>query len=228
MKTFLSLDIGNTHPNIAVFEDGQITQTSLLQNFHDFASYPQGLACVVGALDKETQKKMQNYLRLPPIADHQFLDMPVHYAQSLGQDRLVCAYKIFQEHQGISAIIDAGTFVTVDIVDESGFRGGYILPGPQVLAQSYQRGAQLPRLEMATSLNLDELPHTTDEAIVAGMQLLYRDFFSSFFATQKPQQVFLTGGQAQVVEKLIQYKGHLVHTPHLVHESLYLIGQKLL
>src|SRR5690606_20309628 len=62
------------------------------------------------------------------------LDMPIHYTESLGEDRLIAAFNTFKNHsQEKILVIDSGSFTTVDLVTKNGFMGGYILPGKKLL-----------------------------------------------------------------------------------------------
>jgi pantothenate kinase type III len=71
-----------------------------------------------------------------------FQTMPVNYTNSIGIYRLLVAFPIY-EKQIAALVIDAGTFTTVDYVDETGFKGGVILPGLELLQNCYTSGNNL-------------------------------------------------------------------------------------
>lgn len=228
MNKFISIDIGNTHPNVALFHDGEIFKTMLLYEFDEFQEYPNGLVCLVGQIEEHFRENLSSYQLLPPIIDQMFFDMPVNYSQTLGQDRLACAYQIFSElakdDKDSFAIIDVGTFITVDLVTNKGFCGGYILPGLSLISDTYKKGALLKAIEIQTATDLEGLPHCTQEAINKGYSLMYRDFLASFIQTHKPAQIFLTGGRADHFKHLLPDQSLVKFSPHLLHKSLLAIG----
>lgn len=92
------------------------------------------------------------------------------YAQpsQLGVDRFLGALAVAHSFSGRSAVIvSAGTATTIDAVDAQGhFLGGYILPGPQMMATALHRNtAQLPQVQADWAV----FPRTTEEAIASGI-----------------------------------------------------------
>jgi type III pantothenate kinase len=113
-------------------------------------------------------------------------------------------------------IIDAGTFITVDLISSSGFRGGFILPGYQTLLNSYQTGILLPRLELATHYASSSLPHTTDDAILSAAYLMIetsiKDILNNWNVEVK--DVMITGGDAKLINNFLpgsQISNELIH-----------------
>ena len=82
------------------------------------------------------------------LCSHSQLPITVHVnePQAVGLDRLCNAVAVnSRKLQGVAAvIIDAGTAVTVDYVDEAGvFQGGAILPGLWIMAELLHRHTAL-------------------------------------------------------------------------------------
>ncbi len=67
----------------------------------------------------------------------------------VGVDRLLGALAAFSVVENACVVVDAGTAVTVDFIDESGvFHGGAILPGVQLqLSAMHEHTALLPELQ---------------------------------------------------------------------------------
>lgn len=65
--------------------------------------------------------------------------------------------------------IDAGSAITVDLVKESIYQGGFILPGLQAYLQSYQTISSALKTTLNTTLSLDTLPLTTKDGISYGI-----------------------------------------------------------
>lgn len=232
MKDFYTIDIGNSHPHLAHFHQGEIQTVQALTSASQLQNVEHGLASVVGKVSEEFSVMIKKFSHLPKLKDGHFFEMPVHYSETLGQDRLVCAYLIYQQSPGPTLLIDAGTFVTVDLLSHKGFLGGHILPGLQVLTSCYQRGDQLPviglnEFNIQELDKLNQLPHSTEEAITKTTLLMYRDFLTAFIERHKPQQIILTGGSAKTISALLPENLPKQDHPHLIHEALYLIGKKL-
>ncbi len=101
---------------------------------------------IVDWLFKQSQqvKVLDSYDRLP-------LKLNVKRPERVGLDRLFNAVAVNSRKQvGVAAVIvDAGTAVTVDYIDEVGvFQGGAILPGLGMMTDSlHKQTAALPRLK---------------------------------------------------------------------------------
>ena len=174
MTTILTIDNGNTSPSVGSFDStGCLSHIDSLSSFilsHDIHQYPTFMADVGREIPELT-----GHPRLTRVGDlrtgNTFLDMPVHYASSLGEDRLACAWKIYQENHERSILIDAGTCVTVDLIDANGFQGGYILPGIQAYLDAYRAGAALPWISNKEWNNsFGNIPQDTPESILSSCQ----------------------------------------------------------
>jgi len=88
----------------------------------------------------------------PQVAGRDF-PIPVATAveepERVGTDRLLAALAAYRRTGGACIVVDAGTAVTVDAVDERGvFLGGAILPGLGLMARALAEGtAQVPMVE---------------------------------------------------------------------------------
>ena len=130
------------------------------------------------------------------------LSAQVDFPEKVGIDRLLNAHAAKQlVHPGVPAIIvDAGSAVTVDLVDEAGFfQGGSIFPGLRLMAISLNtHTAKLPLVD-AREGN-DRLPGKHTEAamrqgilhaVAGGIDAIVRELASQ--CLQAPR-IFLTGG----------------------------------
>ncbi|HYH66139.1 MAG TPA: type III pantothenate kinase [Urbifossiella sp.] len=98
-------------------------------------------------------------------------------------------------------VIDAGSAVTVDLVDAAGvFRGGAILPGPRLMARAlHHYTAKLPDLPIDAVPSVDPPGRNTRDAIgtgimaaiMGGCQLLVDEYRA---LSQSPVTVLMTGG----------------------------------
>ena len=87
----------------------------------------------------------------------------------VGDDRLLNAAAAFDVLKQACVIVDAGTAITVDLVDGDGtFHGGAIAPGAQAMLDCLtQTTAQLPEVEFATPK--ERIGHNTVEAMLCGV-----------------------------------------------------------
>jgi type III pantothenate kinase len=141
---------------------------------------------------------VDSYRKLP-------LEVAIESPERVGLDRLLNAVaarsRLAPGQAGI--LVDAGSAVTVDLVDERGaFRGGAIFPGLRLMARSlHDYTAQLPLVEPA---RLVPPPGTsTRTAIECGITYAWAggvETLWSALATQYPSHVlFVTGGDAAIL-----------------------------
>jgi type III pantothenate kinase len=138
------------------------------------------------------------------------LDVGVDFPDKVGLDRLFNAVAVNERRAAGrgAVIVDAGSAVTVDYVDEEGrFRGGAILPGLRLMAQAlHAYTAKLPVVEVQRRLRP---PETSTEraielgvfhAVLGGIELLIRDLAARSGETHVASlPVFFGGGDAAVV-----------------------------
>jgi len=92
----------------------------------------------------------------------------VHYdsLRDVGADRIVDAAAAFAEHGGPVCVVDFGTGITFDAIDEGGqYLGGAIAPGIEIAADALvKRAAKLGRIELVVP------PHAIGTNTVNAMQ----------------------------------------------------------
>jgi len=65
--------------------------------------------------------------------------------------------------------IDAGSAITVDVVEEGRYKGGYIFPGLKAMLKSYEDISPVLKTELNKTISLLQLPTTTKEQISYGI-----------------------------------------------------------
>ncbi len=164
------------------------------------------------------------------------LQLDVRFPERVGVDRLVSTVAVNRQRalNRPAIIVDAGTAITVDVVDQQGvFQGGAILPGLRTAARS---------LALAT----DALPTTdplengqppavigkcTEEAIRSGVVWGTVGAVKELVALMRDQlqgeaQIFCTGGQGRFLAQLLG--SGVQFEPHLVLEGAAIAAQTLL
>ena len=119
------------------------------------------------------------------------LDMSKYY-ETMGVDRMVASEAI---ENGI--IIDAGSAVTVDIVKNGLFQGGFIYPGLNAMSKTYKDISCALDYKFNFDLDLNKLPKNSTDAISYGyLKTLYSE------VTSHNMNIILTGGDAKEFAKI--------------------------
>jgi type III pantothenate kinase len=142
--------------------------------------------------DMATHKLKQKYPNAINISNRIKLDTRYN---GLGIDRAItCAYV------KNALIIDAGSAITVDLMEDGKHMGGYILPGIKAIHNLYKTIS--PKLDFELEIQeLIGLPLNTKDAISYGV------FNAIFLPLQKTaktaKHIIVTGGDGEVVAKYI-------------------------
>ena len=145
-------------------------------------------------------KKLKNWISLENFVDRS------KYYQTMGIDRIVACEVI--EH-GI--VIDAGSAITVDKVQNGVYQGGFIYPGVYAMSQCYKNISPALAYPFHYGLNFDIMPKNSQDAISYGY---LKTLYSEVISHQMP--LYLTGGDAKLladifsdalVDELLLFKG---------------------
>lgn len=236
MQGLVTIDFGNTNPHAGLFHKEQ-NQWQLIKvvPWSELPLYLEQLQmnpgntsmvlCEVKARDEEINKLKEQGFLITHLKDYwrgeRFAGMPVNYAKTLGEDRLIQAFYAYKKLKENILIIDAGTYVTMDVVTSSGFLGGYIIPGIKQYFKSFQQGEQLKEVDLVGTPETS-LPHLTSHAM--------RDSYIAFAALAQKlitehsiQKVLLTGGQGALWKQFFDSQSSSVvvqEGPDLIHWAL--------
>ena len=206
----LIIDIGNTATKIAIFEQGKIKETTRCSNqsLDDLASlckrYPirKGILSSVISINEEMRHQLE---KLPfPLLEFTYqTPIPIRNLyqtpQTLGMDRLAAVVAAYtrQPHCPV-LVIDAGTCITYDFIDEQGqYQGGNISPGMEMRFQALHTFTdKLPHVKASGETPI--YGNTTETAIRAGVIRGIEHEIRGYIQQQKKNYpsllVFLTGG----------------------------------
>jgi type III pantothenate kinase len=217
----LIIDIGNTRTKFSVFNKGEVLITvpvdeflpehiDILQNEH-----PDLKQVILSAvkdyspkLKTTLQQKFEYFIELnanTPLPIENCYKTP----ETLGKDRIAAAVGGFDLYPATNLlIIDAGTAITYDILNEKHqYLGGNISPGIEMRYKAlHQFTGKLPLINQK---KFDKLyGTTTEEAIWAGVQhgVVFEvdkaiETFKEFYTNLK---VIITGGDADFFEKKLK------------------------
>jgi pantothenate kinase type III len=217
----ITIDNGNTHPNVGIFNDGVLQGVVPLDQY----SPAQGDYVLIASVGFALTLKPSFDLKSKRTKTH-FFDMKVNYAETLGDDRLIASYGLFKKMKKDEKIllVDAGTFITTDLVTSEGFQGGYIFPGITRFLKTYTESAQLPSLSKDMLFKGDdEIPHTTNDAILKATTIYLKSSIEEVIRKTSPDKIIFTGGNATDIKNLISLKVHSETDRHLIHSALLLI-----
>jgi type III pantothenate kinase len=194
---------------------------------------------VVTGVHPQRRERLADWLRqhkqrVLVLDDPAYLPLQVRVARPdhVGIDRLFDAVAANSRRTtGMpAAIIDAGSAVTVDLLDGSGaFVGGAILPGLRLMAKAlHDYTALLPLIEPPSQA--PPLPGTATIpaveagifwAVAGGIEALLRQYRSLCRASV---EVFLTGGDGPRLEAIVP---QAQHWPTMTLEGIRLSAEKL-
>jgi type III pantothenate kinase len=151
----------------------------------------------------------------------------------LGVDRwaaIVAGHDYFHPARAV-CVVDIGTAITLDLVDERGrHRGGLIVPGPQLMVESLLGGTSGIRRRAgagAAKSRRGRFARTTRDALECGARqaaaaVIDRFVLEAGMALLRRPALLLTGGAVKQVVPALQTRHHVV--PDLVLRGLALLG----
>ncbi len=123
----------------------------------------------------------------------EFIDKSKYY-KTMGIDR-ICAVEATKN----AVIVDAGSAITVDVVKNGEFLGGFIYPGVRVMKKTYTNISSVLDYSFNFDLDLDIMPKNSQDAISYGF---LKTLYSEVISHDLP--IILTGGDAQEFKKIFK------------------------
>ncbi|MFN0011829.1 MAG: type III pantothenate kinase [Phycisphaerales bacterium] len=224
VEQLLLLSVGNTRTRLARVVEGKLQPAAVLENA-DLATLDAGVAAAAADLPSGesavliasvndavadrlgamlTGKGPRVYRFGPALPVPMIANVPE--PESTGVDRLLAAVGAFARSAQACVIIDAGTAITVDFVDQWGaFQGGCIAPGLKMMLRSLHEGtARLPLVETPREPPAEPLGRTTTQAMqrgcvaaLVGMARLLIDQYAEM--NKGYPRIVATGGDAPLL-----------------------------
>lgn len=245
MKALL-LDVGNSRLKWGVLDNGSISRTGHIS--HD-SMRQHGLAALTSKLPRQVDTVFASNVagasyatRLSGVismhcgcdmrfarTEKQACGVTNSYRQPrrMGVDRWVAMIGAWSECEAAIVIVDAGTAVTIDAIDDDGQHlGGQILPGIALMADALATGtSDIPsvgqRVSKAAS-GLDMFANNTARAVEQGiMNAVVGAIERAAWAVEEhgsDPTIVLTGGDASRILRSIE--DEVLHRPHLVLHGL--------
>jgi type III pantothenate kinase len=179
----LLCDIGNTSFH---FLNKENTYKKSVKEFDPQTLKEEVFYICVNPQVKPLLERLVNWRDLSAYIDYS------QYYPSMGIDRIIACESI---EDGI--VIDAGSAITVDIVKEGVFSGGYIYPGTEAMQKCYQNISSALEYPFHYELDLDIMPKNSQDAITYGYLKPLQCEVNSH-----QMQIYLTGGDAKKMAKI--------------------------
>lgn len=221
----LIIDIGNTRAKLLAMEHGtpvdeMTSDSDTLAGMRAFVDRYNCQRCIVSTVAKvgETAQKALAELGIQVhwLTSETPLPIPTTFPPSMGSDRIAAIVGAMTMMPGAPLlIVDAGTCVTYEFIDDEGnYLGGNIAPGLRLrLIAMHEHTALLPLVEVKGEV--PEVGYDTDTAMRAGAVLGLKHEIEGYirhYQRKHPKlQVFLTGGDEFHYDEDI---ASIIHTDH--------------
>lgn len=234
------LDIGNSHYKMAVYSNGRwsVVAQGKIDQASEFRSNVQkndtGNKWIITSVRMDVLEVLKSFLpaeRVRIIDNHDIDPDKIDYRtpHTLGLDRFLAAYAAFHESKKSVMIIDAGSAITIDMMNDKGvFMGGVIIPGLRIQKQAVTD--YLPELPVIENVIPGNWPGKSSKeclewGIHGSLQFALNGFIDRYSETHSDMDLYLTGGDSEFVGELIEKKSELLIRNHLVFEGMRLLSE---
>ncbi|MCF0211898.1 MAG: type III pantothenate kinase [Bacteroidales bacterium] len=227
----LALDIGNTRTKVALFDRKHLLECVAPEHLEAYIctvcrhhEVTDAVACCVGQ-EPDWQRLLPAGVRLTLLTPQSPLPFAVDYEgkERLGTDRIAVALGAYHRTggKGRTVVIDAGTCITLDLLEEGTFRGGAIMPGINMHLQAmHSLTARLPLIDFSNQ-EAPVVGRSTEECLLSGAATATLFAIEGYLRSLQPQQVLVTGGDGAWLHSHIPLPTTLC--PHLLMEGLNLL-----
>lgn len=190
----MAIDVGNTQTVLGLFSGKELVRHWRIRTLRDSTADEYGslirdllrdetgrnqkvegmvVASVVPSLDAVVRDMAQSYFNLKPlfVTAENLPGLPVRYHEprDVGADRVVNAVAALEEHSPPLIIVDFGTAITFDVINEKGeYVGGAISPGIGISMKAlFEKAAKLQSVDLV--LPPSPVGSTTVESIQSGL-----------------------------------------------------------
>lgn len=186
---WLAIDIGNTNIHVGIFEN-DVLQSSCsvksecahllpvtLEKVLTPATLTKTHTAVLASVNPKTEVFIVDCIKKHFLINPQFIgkDIPIpmqvltDHPERVGTDRLLNAIAAFERTKTWTLVVDAGTAITVDVINDAGaFAGGVIAPGMGISSKALHHfTALLPEISINKPKKV--LGKNTEDAIRSGI-----------------------------------------------------------
>ena len=217
----LVIDIGNTMVKYAVFENGtvlfdQATESSIFLSkvkelFELYPKIEHALISSVGPLERKERDIVSLFCKVHVLSHESKIPFKNSYAtpHTLGMDRVALAAAAFyQNPRKNTLVVDTGTCITYDMVNDSGeYVGGAISPGIRMRYKAmHNQTAKLPLLQPEEILDFigNSTQSSMHSGVVNGVLQEIDGVISQYRTRFQDLTVILTGGDSHFFAKRLK------------------------
>jgi type III pantothenate kinase len=236
----LAIDVGNTKIKVAVFEQDTMilkedyTNETLVEGLKKiFKKFPKSNKTIISSvsnLSEDAFLLLKSKNKLYFLTNESFFPFENKYATplTLGIDRkVIVSGAVLKYPKKNCLIIDAGTCITYDFVDENkNYFGGAISPGIEMRYKAINHyTAKLPKLdaEEPDSYMGNSTSQSIHSGVVNGVTHEIEGFINDYLKRSKYLTIILTGGDALFLAKRL--KNPIFANSNFLLESLNLLYQ---
>jgi type III pantothenate kinase len=221
------VDAGNTNTKVALYENEILVHEDVLtiSKVSSWAIEQQLSICVVSNVSKQEINKPKHFGgKWIDVNTSIELPFTINYQQpTLGPDRIAAvAFAHAKYPNNASLIIDLGTCITTDFIDESGtYQGGSISPGVFMRFKAmHEFTGRLPNIQEVSFANITgkNTAACMKSGVFHGILFEIQGFINHYSAQYPNINILITGGDAALFVKHI--KNSIFAAPDLVLQGL--------
>lgn len=174
----LLYDCGNT--NIKCYDNGKVTYVdafNAIKPFYYINVNP-------------NLKHFKNGIDLAP-----YFKLDTDY-KGMGIDRVAGCYSI---KDGV--IVDAGSAITVDIMEDGSHKGGFIMPGISAYKDSFANISAALIFDIDKNIDLEKLPLNTNEALNFAT---FKSIYLMIKKVSKNRKIYFCGGDGKLISSFFE------------------------
>jgi len=124
---------------------------------------------------------------------------------------------LWHEYQSAFVLIDAGTAITFDYVDNDGVhQGGHILPGINTMIRSLAEKTDRINVSETNAVDSINLGQSTETAVQQGALAMVIGYLENSLSKVAPYtKICITGGDAEMIRTNLSHDTILVQNPVL-------------
>lgn len=179
------------------------------------------ISSVVPKLSHTIPKVCSNFFSVEPlevgVGTKTGINIRYDNPKEVGSDRIVNSVAAYEIYKGPAAIVDMGTAISFDVIDEKGtYLGGAISPGIESAANSlFMKASRLPKVELEVPKRV--IGKTTNESLKSGIVLGYISLIDGLIERISEEmelniediQVIATGGFTRLILENSKYIKHI-------------------
>ena len=186
-NSVLFADIGNTYFHI--YNGSEIEHLSYDEAIR---KYSKEALCYI-SVKKQLDSSIEKIVSWKNIS--QQIQLQGAY-ETMGVDRRALC---LSHENGV--FVDAGSAITVDIMQDGKYMGGFILPGFKAMLQAYSSISPVLETELNETISLEQLPATTKDGISYGIIASIKALIDKHSDGKK---LYFTGGDGKILSSFFE------------------------